>query len=147
MSNHWKLQAAREIDLEPVRVLLRSFSLPDDDVERHFANFRLAFLGSTLIGCVGLERYGSRGLFRSLAVNKDYRNKGLGAFLTTAMLDHARKMGLMEMYLLTTTAEHFFLRFGFVNIDRKMAPAVIRGTCSFSELCPASAALMRLELK
>jgi N-acetylglutamate synthase-like GNAT family acetyltransferase len=46
------------------------------------------------------------------------------------------------MYLLTTTAAGFFERRGYVAAARESAPAEIRATREFADICPASSAFM-----
>ncbi len=55
---------------------------------------------------------------------------------------HARSQGVRDVYLLTTTAEDFFARRGYVRIGREKAPRTIRSTREFADLCPASSAFM-----
>jgi amino-acid N-acetyltransferase len=50
------------------------------------------------------------------------------------------------MYLLTTSAEHYFPRFGFVQIGRDDVRGAVRESVEFREACPASAVVMRAEL-
>ena len=55
---------------------------------------------------------------------------------------HARDQGVHSLYLLTTTAEKFFLRRGYARIPREVAPAAIKTTSEFSGICPTSSAFM-----
>jgi len=50
---------------------------------------------------------------------------------------------VLAIYLLTTTAEQFFPRFGFVAVDRQSMPRSIQGSIEFQSACPASAIAMR----
>src|SRR3546814_21074615 len=50
--------------------------------------------------------------------------------------------GATRLYLLTTTAESFFGRFGYAPIPRASAPAEITDSAEFRSLCPASAAFL-----
>ena len=50
--------------------------------------------------------------------------------------------GVQEVFLLTTTAEHYFPRFGFACIRREEV-AGSAGRVEFQGACPASAAVMR----
>ena len=68
---------------------------------------------------------------------------GIGAALVRALLDRARTDEVREIYLLTTTAEHWFPRFGFAPIAREQVPDAVRASVEFREACPASAAVMR----
>ena len=56
-------------------------------------------------------------------------------------------VGLDALYLLTTTAQDWFPRFGFERVDRSSTPPEIAGSDEFAELCPASAVVMRLDLR
>ena len=50
------------------------------------------------------------------------------------------------MYLLTTTAEDYFPRFGFEVIDRSEADERLKESAEFRGACPDSAVCMRLSL-
>ena len=71
------------------------------------------------------------------------RGLGDGSALIAALTAEARHtLGLCRLWLLTTTADSFFRRLGFVAHDRTAAPAVVTDSAQFSALCPASAVLM-----
>jgi len=46
------------------------------------------------------------------------------------------------MYLLTTTAAHYFPKFGFTETTRETVPDDIAATEEFTRACPASAVVM-----
>ena len=69
-----------------------------------------------------------------------------GAALCDTLLGEMRRRGLRDAYLLTTTARRFFTRQGFAEIARERAPAAIRATREFAELCPANASVMHRAL-
>lgn len=64
-----------------------------------------------------------------------------------ALEDHADRSNLTDLYLLTDSAADFFKFYGYKEIDRSIAPSLIRATKQFSNLCPGSANLMRKSLK
>ena len=70
----------------------------------------------------------------------------MGSRLVAHAERHARDQGVQSLYLLTTTAEKFFLRRGYARIPREEAPAAIKGTKEFSGICPASSAFMVKQL-
>lgn len=142
----WQFRTAKKQDQQVVVSLLSDSDLPTADLEQHLEQFLLAFDGEKLAGCIGMEFYGTVALFRSLAVLPDYRCLGLGVLLANKMLNKAGALGVMQVYLLTTTASGFFPRLGFKAIPREKAPLDIAATLSFRELCPGSAVLMRLSL-
>jgi amino-acid N-acetyltransferase len=47
---------------------------------------------------------------------------------------------------LTTTAEHFFPKFGFERIARADVPSSVQRSVEFTSVCPASATVMRKPL-
>jgi amino-acid N-acetyltransferase len=58
----------------------------------------------------------------------------------------AKEHGVRRLYLLTTDAQRFFARLGFVVVDREALPPEVRETAQFRELCPQSAIAMVREL-
>jgi protein-tyrosine-phosphatase/N-acetylglutamate synthase-like GNAT family acetyltransferase len=141
-----RLAVGSSADLEAVRALLGRMHLPADDVGRPNQAFITARAGEELVGCVGLERYGTDTLLRSLAVAPRMQGAGLGKRLYQQALVEARRSGARALYLLTTTAAPFFGKAGFETIDRAAAPAAVASSEEFRSLCPASAACMRLRL-
>lgn len=125
------------------RALLQSQGLPDSDItDEHLKHF--FFVGSvgSPLGLVGLELYGTDALLRSLVVGENARGKGLGSTLVAHAEQYASTKGVRSLYLLTTTAEAFFKRLGYAQINRSQAPASIKETREFASLCPASSAFM-----
>ncbi len=90
----------------------------------------------------GYARTGEIALLRSFVTAPERRGLGLGADILTAVLAEARRDGAREAWLLTTTAEAFFGRHGFVTVDRAEAPAAVKVSAQFARLCPAAARVM-----
>ena len=90
--------------------------------------------------------YEDVGILRSLAVTSETRGSGLGTRLVEKLFGLAREEGLRELYLLTTTAEHYFPRFGFGTIPHEQADPRLRASREFQDACPASAICMRRAL-
>ena len=67
--------------------------------------------------------------------------------LTEAAIALARDRRLPVLYLLTTTAEAYFPRFGFERIERDEVPAGVQASVEFTSVCPASATAMRKPLE
>jgi amino-acid N-acetyltransferase len=125
-----------------VQRLLAASSLPTTGIEAPGAEFLVAVAGERVVGCAGLERYGDVGLLRSVAVDPEWRGRGLGAGLTRGVLALAKQRGIVCIYLLTETSAQYFHGFGFRAIPRSQADAAVQGSAEFTELCPASATLM-----
>jgi amino-acid N-acetyltransferase len=141
------VRSATGADYPGVIALLEAAGLPTAGVPRTLGDFLVADAGDGLAGAIGLERYGSSALLRSAVVRPGDQGTGIGAALVGALLDRARDGGLREIYLLTTTAERWFPRFGFTPIEREQVPDAVRASVEFREACPASAAVMRMLLR
>ena len=95
-----------------------------------------------LIGFSGLEVRGADALLRSVLVLPSRRERGLGRAIVGSTLDRAWTLGVRQIFLLTTDAQHFFAGLGFVTIPRSGAPGQIAGTAEFKNLCPGTAICM-----
>jgi len=140
------IQAAREHDLPEIRSLLERLHLPVAGVDEHVATMLVARDGDRIVGTAGLEMYADGALLRSVAVEPQQQGRQFGHRLTAAALQLAAAHGASTVFLLTTTAEHFFPRFGFEPIHRDQVPASVRASVEFQSACPASARVMRKQL-
>jgi amino-acid N-acetyltransferase len=130
-------------DLDAVVKLLGRCDLPTGDLSAaHFPHFTLCRVGGRLAGTVGLEPLGDAGLLRSLAVAPELRGRRLGHELWGRARAEASRLGIRRLYLLTTTAEALFARWGFRRVDRSLVPDEIRATHELTTLCPSTAAVM-----
>jgi amino-acid N-acetyltransferase len=137
------VKRAVHADYEAVATLLRDSELPIDGVIASLDQFWVAEHQGRVVGVAGMERYGDSGLLRSVAVAGEWRGTGIGRTLVDRVLDEGRGAGVREVYLLTTTAEHYFPRLGFACVDRETVPAALRASAEFTGACPASAVVMR----
>ncbi|MEJ2284470.1 MAG: arsenic resistance N-acetyltransferase ArsN2 [Desulfobacterales bacterium] len=138
-----KFSFATPADEIVLKQFLETNNLLNEDIEpADLKHFLMARDGTEVIGLVGLEIKADCALLRSLAVKKDYRNKGLATLLVDKIEEHARTLNINTLYLLTLTAEAFFSQHEFKRTEREMAPRGIQNTAEFKDLCPASAALM-----
>ncbi len=136
------IRPAAPDDLPALQELLRAAALPATDVGQGPQAFLLAWEGGRLVGSVGLELHGRDGLLRSLAVVPGMRGRGLGTELLRRALELAAARGVVEVYLLTTTAERWFAALEFARIEREQVPAALQATPEFAALCPSTAACM-----
>jgi amino-acid N-acetyltransferase len=123
--------------------LLERAGLPTSDLtEAHLAHFFYSGRPTAPDGLIGLELYGSHALLRSLVVAPERRSSGLGSALVDYTEAYAFRAGVQFIFLLTTTAESFFRGRGYALADRLSAPAQIRGTREFADICPESSVFM-----
>lgn len=126
-----------------VAALLDAADLPSADLtDWHMEHFFFCGNPEAPNGLVGMELCGASALLRSLVVEPDTRATGLGSALVEHAEAHARAHGAKAMYLLTTTAAGFFEHRGYAVAARDSAPAEIRATREFADICPASSAFM-----
>ena len=140
------IRTAQSSDIEPVETLLSSSDLPLEGVAENFDEFVVADDNGEIAGVIGLERFGSAALLRSAVVTPDQRGTGIGARLVEQLLDRARKSGVSEIYLLTTTAENYFPRFGFARTTRDAVPDPVKQSAEFKGACPDTAIVMARQL-
>lgn len=138
------LRGAQRSDLAAVEALLKENKLPLDGVAQALDCFVVAEQGGALVGVAGIEHCGAgeHALLRSVAVAEAWKGKGLGRALVTRVIRDAESRGAHALYLLTTTAEHYFPSFGFKPITRDAVPAEIKANVEFTSACPASAVVM-----
>jgi amino-acid N-acetyltransferase len=137
------IRAAAPGDFPGVIRLLESAGLPTAGLEPSLPNFLVAEKDGSVVGAIGLEIYGESGLLRSAAVEAGWRGSGLGRALVASLLDLAEARGVRDVYLLTTTAEGFFPRFGFARVARSTVAPAVRASEEFRGACPDSAIAMR----
>jgi len=137
-------------DLVATVSLLRSQNLPVDGFAELLRasphHVLLAELNGAIVGSVALDVHGDAALLRSVAVARDLVTLGVGSRLVTDAIDLARREGVAELFLLTTTAAEWFPRFGFVSTARESVPSLLAATGEFTKACPAHATTMRCSL-
>ena len=144
------IRPATAADASAVEALLTGSNLPLNGVREALGCFVVAHDDGRLVGVAGIEECGVRGehaLLRSVAVDPAWRSRGLGRALVSRAIALAESRGVNALYLLTTTAEHYFPSFGFTTTSREAVPDDVRSTAEFQGACPASATVMvrRLE--
>ena len=132
--------------LSDIETLLQECDLPFQDCKEQLDNFYGITSGNDLVAIGALQIKESIALLRSLAVLPENRGTGLAVKMTHHLLEVARTNGVQDIYLLTESAEHYFTRFGFQAVERKLVPDYVQSTRQFESLCPASAQAMRLIL-
>ena len=140
------LRSARPSDLPEVLALIGRAKLPAAGVAEAFSHFFVADYEGKLVGAAGLEIYGASALLRSVVVEDSWRGSGTGQRLIEHALDDARGRGIEDVFLLTTTAEHYFPRFGFACVDRDCVREEVKASVEFQGACPSSAVILRKSL-
>lgn len=140
------IEAAQPGDADAIASLISANQLPLDGLREHLDTAVVARLNGAVVGVAALEVYADGVLLRSVAVASALQGQGLGHRLTDAVLQLARDLAAPHAYLLTTTAEKFFPKFGFERIARTDVPASVQTSIEFRSACPATAIVMRKPL-
>ncbi len=137
-----RIRGATSRDLDAVESLLSANDLPLDGVKENFSSFVVAEDNGKIAGAIGLEKFGPVALLRSAVVSPEHRGSGIGRRLVEQILDRASDEGIEELFLLTTTAEKYFPRFGFSSTTRSAVPAAVKASAEFQGACPDTAVVM-----
>jgi amino-acid N-acetyltransferase len=133
--------------LPHVHELLGQCNLPLAGIDQHVATMLIVREQGNVVGTAALELYADGALLRSVAVDPSYQGRGLGHQLTDAALSLAEARQAPAVFVLTTTAERFFPKFGFEQITRDDVPTSVKASVEFESACPASATVMRKRLR
>ena len=125
--------------------LLKKNNLPTEEINPGTQLFVIEE-NDSVIGTIAVEYNFDVALLRSLSVCEQKRNSGIGQMLVAFIENYVQKQGVQSIYLLTTTAEGFFLKKGYESVDRNEVPDFIKNTKEFSIICSASSTLMKKEL-
>ena len=137
-----RIRNATNADLPAVERLLVANDLPLEGVRDNFSSFVVADDDGAIAGAIGLEKFGSAALLRSAVVSRDRRGNGVGRRLVEQLLERAEEAGVDEVYLLTTSAEKYFPRFGFTRTTCSAVPDVVKSSAEFQGACPHTAVVM-----
>lgn len=146
MPREFAIHPLTDAEWPAVVELLQAARLPLDGLDARRGTTLVALDDRRVVGCVALEVYDDGALLCSLAVHPEWRGQGLGVRLTDAALALARELRRPAVYLLTETADRFFLKFGFRLLDRGDIPAGVKTSIEFTSACPASARAFALPL-
>jgi len=141
-----RIERARAQDADGVFRLLNEHHLPLDGLRDHLGTTLVARDRDRIVGSAALEVYPDGALMRSVAVASEVQGQGVGHHLTDAAIQLARDLGVPAIYLLTTTAERYFPKFGFARIERREVPETVQASVEFTSACPSSAIVMRKSL-
>ena len=131
--------------IEAIELLIES-ELPVSDLDENKKLYVLKKY-NRIIGTGGLEFFNACALLRSISVQKNERGKGLGQLITSRLENIAKGRGVDCLYLLTTTAIHFFIKEGYNPVDRNEVPEAIQKSSEFESICPSTAVVMKKALK
>lgn len=136
------LGRATSDDWPRIESLLERSNLSPDGLKPWLMNTTVAFLDDEVVGVAAFEMYGDAGLLRSVAVDKGLQERGLGTKLVRMAEAMAGERGIKIFYLLTETADDFFIKLGYAKTAREALPAEMARSELLKHICPVSARVM-----
>jgi N-acetylglutamate synthase-like GNAT family acetyltransferase len=127
------LRPATPDDLPAIVALLAAVQLPPNELEDHLDHVVVAEADGRVVGCGGLEVYPGceAGLVRSMAVEAALQGSGLGARILAWVEEHARSLGVRELFLFTMNARDFYARYGYQDATLEEFPECAGGSAQY----------------
>lgn len=136
------IRPANSNDYAEVITLLQQDNLPVEDIDPQLPHFFVSEENGHITAAAGLEVYTEGALLRSVVVHISKRNQGLASRLLEELFPYATRQSINKLFLITTTAEKYFLQKGFIKTGRDNVPASVLQSKEFNGLCPSSATIM-----
>lgn len=131
-----ELRKARLSDVGRIHQLIsknaqKNLMLPRalSELYEHLRDYQVAIEDGNVVGVCGLTIcWEDLAEIRSLAVEEDFRNRGIGKRLVESCLKEAEEIGIKRVFALTNSPS-FFLRLGFSEIQKEELPHKIWADC------------------
>ena len=130
------IRKARLKDVKEIQRLIKLYSTRGDMLPRslselydHLRDFFVSIRNRKIVGICALHIcWDDLAEIRSLAVQEEVQNRGMGAKLVKACLEESKGLGVKRVFALTYQPE-FFERLGFERVDKGMLPHKIWTDC------------------
>jgi len=123
-----EVRPARAKDVPRIEELITGEHLPAYGLDEFLETFFVLTDGDEVVGCAGLEVYGEAALLRSVVVAPERRRRDGGRLLVEAVLSEARRRGVARVYLFTMSADGFFGRLGFREVEPEEFEEAVRAS-------------------
>ena len=118
------IRPARTSDIKAIRQLVDSYAAPGQMLSKETVTlyesvqeFTVAEVDGKVVGCGGLHvLWEDLAEVRTVAVEKNLHNKGIGHLILERIIERAREVGVERIFCLTFRTE-FFGSHGFVEIE------------------------------
>ena len=137
----YKIEKAKVSDVQYIYKLINKFArknlmLPRvlNDIYERLAEFFVIRVGQKVIGCAALHLTWTGkdeevlAEVRSLAIEENFQNRGLGSKLVKAIEKEAKELGVKKIFALTFVPE-FFKKLGYEVIERETLPHKVWTEC------------------
>lgn len=131
-----KIRKAHISDIKDIQKLVNEFARKEQMIPRslnelyeNLRDFVIAEEKKKIVGVCALHLlWDDLAEVRSLAVNKEFHNKGVGRKMVEECLMEAKKLGIKRVFVLTYQSD-FFKKLGFKDTDKADLPQKIWGDC------------------
>lgn len=141
-----RFRPATTSDVPQVEALLGEAAAHAVTAGPGIAAFVVADSPSGPIAAIALEIFGADAFIRSVCVHPEWRGKGVGTALVEHVLTEAAMEAVDSVYVLSSAADRFFARFGFVRISWSEMPFTVTRTLSQRGAAVPGATAMQLML-
>ena len=124
------IRPASAQDIKSIRMLVWSAKL--DPTQLRWEQFWVIECGGKLVACGQLRNFAGAQELGSLVVMKDWRDRGLGSYLTKYLIEQATEPLYLEC--LGKRLASFYTRFGFVEVSVQELPQSLKFKFSLSQL-------------
>ncbi len=136
MSEHFRIEKAVIGDAAQIHELVSRFAALGDmlprplaEIYEHLRDFFVVRENGRVMACVSFTiMWEDLAEIRSLAVDGEWQDKGMGVLLVNACLNEARTLGIETVFALTKQPS-FFEKQGFHQADVKALPRKVWGEC------------------
>jgi amino-acid N-acetyltransferase len=139
-------RVATAADAERVQALLGAPGVQALGAGPGIAAFVVADSPAGPIATIAMEILGGDALIRSVCVHAEWRAQGVGTALVEHVLTEAAMEAVDSVYVLASSADRFFARFGFVRITWSDMPFTITRALSERGAAVPGATAMQLLL-
>ena len=134
--DRYKVRSATRNDVAGILQLLNHYAAMGDllprsknDVIANLQHFRIIADGNNLLACGSLEHFSEElAEIRSLMVNEECKNMGLGKRIVDCLISIAQERDVNRVMALTYVPE-FFHSMGFRTVNKEIFPEKIWGIC------------------
>jgi amino-acid N-acetyltransferase len=131
------VRSAKISDVKAIHALVSSYAERDQmlfrsvaDIYENLQMFLVAELDGAVVGCCSLEIiWSDLAEIKSLAVDQNQTNKGVGKMLVTAALEQARQLGVPQVFALTLKPD-FFQKLNFRVVTKETLPMKVWSDCA-----------------
>jgi amino-acid N-acetyltransferase len=124
-------------DVKAIHALVSSYAERDQmlfrsiaDIYENLQMFLVAELDGAVVGCCSLEIiWSDLAEIKSLAVDQNQTNKGVGKMLVRAALEQARQLGVPQVFALTLKPD-FFQKLKFNVVAKETLPMKVWSDCA-----------------